>query len=246
MIERVIENWLIKANEKSFQLPFAYILSNKGHTVVHISRHCGMELGKDILSIDPEGVPCAFQLKSGDISLSKWNTEVIHQVQNLVLGTIVHPAIDPNKQYKAYLVTNGMIVEEVCRAIEDMNRQWERMGLPKLYVFIAQDIIREAISLQTDFWPFEPSELKSILELFIEDGKDVFPKAKFAQLLYSTLPFKQKTNQRNPTKNECSRAIASGAILTAFVSSNFLKENNHLAIIESLTIYIASLLSKIN
>lgn len=243
MIERAIENWLIKANEKSFQLPFSYILSNQGHTVVHVSRHCGMELGKDILTIGPDGIPCAFQLKSGDISLHKWNTELIHQVQNLVLGTIVHPSIDSSKQYRAYLVTNGKIEEEVSRAIEDLNRQWQRNNQPQLKVIVGQEIIRDAIVLQTNFWPFEPSDMKSILELYIEDGRDIFPKSKFANLLEATLPLYRTSKGKKPTKNECNRAIASAAILTSFVTSNFLKENNHLALIEAWTIYISYILA---
>jgi len=243
MIERAIENWLIKANEKSFQLPFSYILSNQGHKVVHISRHCGMELGKDILSIGPDGIPCAFQLKSGDISLNKWTTEIIHQVQNLVLLSISHPSIDSSKQHKAYFVTNGKIEEEVSRAIEDLNKQWARSNQPQLHIIVGQEFVTEAIKLQTNFWPFTPADLKAILEIFVEDGKGIFPKVEFSSLLKKTLPFYKTTSNKKPSKSACNRAIASAAILTSFVTSNFASANNHLAIIEAWTIYISYILA---
>lgn len=63
MIERVLENWLTKANERSFQVPLCHALAAQGHRVVHLSRHTGIEMGKDILTVAPDGVPCAFQLK---------------------------------------------------------------------------------------------------------------------------------------------------------------------------------------
>ena len=41
MLERVIENWLDKANERSFQQPYCYMLSAEGHTIIHL-RGMGM------------------------------------------------------------------------------------------------------------------------------------------------------------------------------------------------------------
>ena len=80
MLERVIENWLDKASERMFQQPYCYMLSAKGHTIIHLTRHCGMEMGKDIITIAPDGTPCAFQLKTGNISLAKWRDEVSPQI----------------------------------------------------------------------------------------------------------------------------------------------------------------------
>lgn len=51
MIERVIENWLDNASEKTYQVPFCYMLVKQGHKIIHLSRHCGMEHGKDIITI---------------------------------------------------------------------------------------------------------------------------------------------------------------------------------------------------
>ena len=55
VIERLLETWLNKANERSFQIPFAHWLAYQGYTVLHVSRHCAMELGKDVIAIAPDG-----------------------------------------------------------------------------------------------------------------------------------------------------------------------------------------------
>jgi len=70
MQERLLENWLISVNEKSFQIPFCQLLTGEGHEVVHISRHGPFEAGKDILAIDSNGIPCAFQLKGSTGKIS--------------------------------------------------------------------------------------------------------------------------------------------------------------------------------
>ena len=63
MLEKIIENWLDNASERSFEKPFCYMLSAEGHTIIHSTRHTAMELGKDIITVAPDGTPCAYQLK---------------------------------------------------------------------------------------------------------------------------------------------------------------------------------------
>lgn len=243
MLERVIENWLAKASEKSFQVPFCYMLSREGYAVVHISRHCGMELGKDILAIAPDGTPCAYQLKGGNISLNKWKSEISQQVQDLVLGRIVHPSIDGSKPYRAYLVTNGKIEEEVSHAIDGMNRAWQARKQPHLHMIVGGELLSKAKELKSDLWPTELIDIKTLLELFLESGREVFPKAKFANLLESTLPFEVDKNGREPGQPKCSRAISSAAILTAIALSSFSLQDNHAAEIDAWTLYISYILA---
>lgn len=63
MIEKLLENWLDSASERSYQPVFVQMLVADGYRVLHSSRHCLLEYGKDILAIAPDGVGCAFQLK---------------------------------------------------------------------------------------------------------------------------------------------------------------------------------------
>ena len=241
MLERIIENWLDKASERSFQLPYCYMLSAAGHTIIHLTRHCGMEMGKDIITINPDGTPCAFQLKAGNISLNKWRKEVGPQIDDLVVGKINHPSVNDSRHHRSYLVTNGNIAEEVSRAIDDRNRTWESQGQPYLHLdtVVRGQLIEKAKRLGTDLWPSELTDKKTLPEMFIESGRGVLPKAKLASLFESTFPLKPLDNGKAPSKAHCERSIASAAILCAIATSSFSNENNHVAEIEAWMMYLS-------
>ena len=155
MQERVIENWLDRASELSFQMPFCQMLSSEGHTVVHLTRHCGMELGKDVLSIGADGVPCAYQLKGaggGRITLKRWRDELNAQAFDLVVGKIVHPSIDSKQHHRAYFVTNGTLDEEVIAAIDRMNVQWADAGMGhlRLRTIVRGELLAKASALENN------------------------------------------------------------------------------------------------
>ena len=242
MLERVIENWLDKATERSFQQPYCYMLAAEGHTIIHLTRHCGMEMGKDIITIAPDGTPCAFQLKAGDISLAKWRREVNLQIDDLVVGQINHPSIDNSKHHRAYLVTNGNIVEEVSRAIDDRNRTWGNQNQPYLYLetVVRGQLIEKAKGLGDNLWPTELTDIKTLLEMFLEGGQGILPKEKLASLFESIFLLE---NETKPSESYCTRTIASAAILCAIATSSFSKENNHVAEIEAWGLYISYVLA---
>lgn len=248
MIERLIENWLDKATERSYQIPFCHMLADKGYTVIHLSRHCGMELGKDILTIAPDGITCAYQLKTarnGKITLKQWREEISKQVVDLVAGKIIHPSIHSTKHHRAYLVTNGELEEEVTRAIDDINRGWVDSGQThlKLNIIVKGELLKMAQELQTDFWPSEISDVKTLLQLFLEDGRGIIPKEKLASLFEATFPFTQSEIGKTPSGAECSRILSSGGLLCSLVISSFSNEDNFVAEIEAWTIYVSYLLS---
>ena len=62
MIEKLLENWLDSASERSYQAVFVQMLSAQGYRVVHSTRHTALEYGKDVLAIDQDGNGCAFQV----------------------------------------------------------------------------------------------------------------------------------------------------------------------------------------
>ncbi len=242
MLERVIENWLDKATERSFQQPFCYMLSARGHTIIHSTRHSAMEMGKDIITIAPDETPCAFQLKSGNISLRKWRNEISPQIDDLVCGQINHPSVDTSQHHRSYLVTNGNIEEEVSRAIDDRNRAWASQGLPHYHLeaTVRGELFEKAKRVGIDLWPSELTDIKTLLEMFLEDGKGVLPKEKLASLLESTFVL---GNESTPSVNQCKRTIASAALLCAIATSSFSYENNHVAEIEAWVLYLAYVLA---
>lgn len=242
MLEKIVENWLDKATERSFQQPFCYMLSAEGHTIIHSTRHSATELGKDIITIDGDGTLCAFQLKTGNISLAKWQNEVSRQIDSLVVGKVVHPSIETLEHHKSYLVTNGNIAEEVSFDIKGRNETWtnQNQSYLRLRTIDRGEFFEKAKRLGTDLWPSELTETKILLEMFLESGQGLLPKAKLALLFESTFQF---DDDDEPSEAHCRRVIASAGLLCAIATSNFSNENNHVAEIEAWMLYIAYVLA---
>jgi hypothetical protein len=241
--ERALENWLDNANERAFQIPFCHALAAEGYQVVHMSRHCAMEMGKDILAIDPKGDPCAFQLKniSGkQLTLSKWRDGLERQVVALVHNKIVHPSIPTNKSHRSFIVLNGELSEEVARSIDDFNRGLK--GKPKVTAIVRGQLLDKFKKLGTDFWPSEISaEFKLFLELLLTNGRENLPKAKFAQLLESALQLEGKVPKA--TFAVQTRRVIATAILCSYAIAPFQKCENHLAEFEAWTMLFSHLLA---
>lgn len=236
MIERVVENWLTEATERTYEVAFCYMLTHKGYSVVHLTRHCSMELGKDVIATAPDGTPCAFQLKGGGLSLSEWRDDVSRQVDDLVMGELAHPAVRSDQEHIPYLVTNGYIQEEVQRVIEDRNRGWEDRGYEPLRVWNKAHLLDWATDLGSELWPTELGDVNQLIELHLSNGKQPFPKAKHASLLEASLPLE---SENDPSTASCRRSLASGALLTALAVAPYSEEENHVAEIEAWTVYSA-------
>ncbi len=134
MIEKVIENWLDCISERALQVAFSHMLVCEGYSVIHSTRHCEMELGKDIIALNPNKKLCAYQLKVSKkerITLSVWRKEIQPQLIDLVQGKIDHPAIPKHKHHKSYIVANAYIDESVQRSIQDFNRNKNNKGTIK-------------------------------------------------------------------------------------------------------------------
>jgi hypothetical protein len=247
LIERLLDDWLIRANERSFQIPFCHSLAYEGHTVVHLSRHCAMEMGKDILTIAKDGVPCAYQLKgvdgSGKLSLRAYREDLERQLHSLVLGEVVHPSIPSGQPHRAYIVINGELEEEVSRAIDDFNRTLATSGMDRrVNVILRGELFRRFKELQSDFWATNLGDVKTYLELYLEDGRGQLPKEKIASLFENALPFKGK-DDKAPSQNEVTKAAAGCAIICASSISSFTNAGNHLAEFEAWTMYLGYILS---
>lgn len=243
MIERLLETWLNKANERSFQYPFCYWLASQGYKVIHLSRHCGMEIGKDVLAIDPKGVPCAYQIKGvdgGKLTQKRWIKDVQAQIQRLTNTAIVHPSIPPDVPHRSYLVINGELEEEVFYEIQNFNKCQERDGYPnrKLNVIVKGELLDGFKRLQSDFWVDNLPETKTYLELLLESGKGQLPKDKLSQLIYAALPFNTDEGKR-PNGRKIGRSLAGCAIICASAISSFTTEENHVAEFEAWTIYFS-------
>jgi hypothetical protein len=238
VIERILENWLDNASEKSFQIPFCNVLANEGYQVIHISRHCGMEMGKDIIAISPAGIPCAYQLKGGTgtrITLNQWNA-LSGQIQLLMINKIIHPSIKTNIHHQSFFVTNKVLEEEVSNAIDQMNRGWFDMGKPDLHLntIVRGQILEKIKALGSGMLPSELEDMKTFLELYLESGRANLPKNNFIKLLKSVLKI---NGDARLSREEIKRTIAAGSLVCALSISSFSNEKNHVAVIEAWTLY---------
>lgn len=232
MIERAIENWLTRTNERNYKIPFCQALAREGHTLVFISADRPMEQGKDIITIAPDGIPYAYQLKGGDIGLGRWRTEVRPEIEELIQLPIVHPNIDKKKLHKSFLVLNGGISDEVRIQIDQINEDNVRRnrGYSHLEVIGLQQLLKTLKDAQGKFVPHRLSDFKSFLELFLASGKGLLDKAKFFAFLNGAL-FSEVPKQKADALN----AISSSVILTAYAMAEFAQEKNHFALFEAWT-----------
>jgi hypothetical protein len=241
MLERVVESWLTRVNERSLEVPFCQLLTGEGYQVVHLSRHGPFEEGKDIIAISPEGTPCAFQLKGGNggkITQRSWEG-YIPQVIRLVELPIRHPSIDPDQPRRVFFVTTGELEEEVRTEIANRNIEWENRGLPRLETIVKGQLLTRFLRMQSIVWPVELTREKDLLDFFLDDGTGYLDKGKMSDFILDLLPL----FPNYPNKSECARSLASAAIFTSYVLSPFLEKENHVAVIEGWTVYLASLIA---
>lgn len=231
MIERAIENWLTSTNERNYQVPFCQVLLHKGHKVIYRSSHRPMEQGKDVITTDKTGDCCTYQLKTGDIDLKKWR-EISGEVKELIELPVIHPSVDKTKIHKSFLVTNGEITDEVRIQIDQINEDNKRKGRNYSYLDVinGQALLKDFIDAQGGFIPKELTDFDLFLKLFLADGTDFLPKAKFFEFLNKTL-FKEGVTQRANAIN----AISSSVIITAYSLNPYQIKKNHYALFEAWT-----------
>jgi hypothetical protein len=239
--ERLVESWLDSASERSYQSPFCQMLAADGHRIVHSTRHSPIELGKDIVSVAPDGVPCAFQLKGnpgGRLSLNQFR-DIEPQLRELVNLAISDPSLPP-RPHRSYLVTNGLVEEEVRLAIERMNVANATDGYPNRRLEIIQrgDLLHMAKRLGQALWPTEIAQLSMLLEMLVEDGADQFQIERAHHMLREVLGLSER---EEPTWSgaELSRRITSAALLTSLSLKNYEARENNYAIVAAWTQFAA-------
>jgi hypothetical protein len=237
VIERAIESWLTKTNERNYQAAFCQVLLHQGHRVLHSSSHGPMEQGKDIITIGPDGNYHAFQTKTGDIGLSDWRG-IAGEIQELVELPIDYPGVDKARGHRAYLVANGKISDPVRNQISDRNEdnlRKQRQYAP-LEVIGLDSLLKMFIDAQGRFVPRELPDMRTFLELFLQDGRTMLPK----QRLFATL----ETTVFGETPKRPSGAIdavTSSLIIVSYLLNSFEQSGNYYAMAEGWSILAASI-----
>lgn len=238
MLEKLIENWLDSASERTYQPIFCQILSNLGYEIIISTRHTPIEFGKDIIAVDEDGIVHAFQLKGNPGKMLTLNEfrKINPQLHELVNQKIYIPGKNI-VSHKSYLVTNGEIEESVIQAIQNQNQKNIGDGYPSriLEVKTRGFLLKEAKKLEYNLWPKEVTETKTLLEILTTEGNQLFPIAKFQSLL--TNIFYTKSNSASSLK----RKIHSASLLTSICTKTFSEKENHWANVTAWTMYATTL-----
>ncbi len=237
MLKRLQENWLDNASEKSYQLPFCQILSGMGHTILHSTRHGPLEFGRDIITKNSNGELCAYQLKGnpgGRLTLKQFR-EIQGQLVQLITQAIKLPG-NKTKRHKSYLVTNGLIEEEVIKAIEEFNQGYEQSGAIGAPLRIKQrgHLLALLDKYGTSIWPSEIKDLNTLLQILVERGDGIFPINLIHELYSDLLLLKTDKNSKS---TEIKRRITSASLLTSISLNKYDSCNNYYSMIMAWILY---------
>jgi len=235
--ERTVDNWLSSVNELGYQLPFGQVLLSEGYSVIHYSKHTAFEQGKDIIAIDKNGVPCAFQLKSGNITNTRWRDKVKKEIEELIDYEIVHPSVDQNKKHRSYLVTNGELDDTVRLGIDNLNaNKWKENPLQ---VITYGELLNKFIELSSNFTPQKVSDYKVFLDLYFSNEEELTDEKKYTDFIKEVL----RLNEEGLSKEERKRNIATAVLYTSYIISKFKNKKNHISAIQTLTLLCAYILA---
>jgi hypothetical protein len=237
VIERAIENWLTKTNERNYLRAFCQVLMHEGHRVLFTSSHGPMEQGKDVITIAPDGVCCAYQTKTGDIKTSEWRA-IEGELRELVELPIDYPGVDKTKMHRAYLVTNGTISDPVRAQISDRNEDNVRKNrqYAPLEVIAGDSLLKSFVDAQQRFVPRNPPDLRAFLDLYLDKGTGMLPKGKLFAVLENAV-----FSERPGNKSAAVDAITSSLVITSYLLNSFEQTGNSYAIAEGWSILAASI-----
>ena len=139
-------------------------------------------------------------------------------------------------------MTNGEFDEPVMYEIDGYNRQCVEDGRDgqQIQTIVRGELLEMFLGLGADFWPPQLSNFKTLLEIYLSDGRGCIPKNKLAVVLESSIGV---TRQKKVSGPECGRLVSGGAIVTSMALSSYSAANNHVAEFEAWTMYLVHLLA---
>jgi len=219
---------LTSTNEHNYKAAYVQVLALNGYQVLTVPADGPMEQGKDLITIDPAGHPCAFQLKTGNLDLPAWR-RYREEMMELISLPIYHPAIDKQIVHKAVLVTNGEMSNEVRVQIDQINTDNIAKGrqYAKLEVVTFQGLLRDFIAAQGHFIPRGIDDFRAFLEMYQADGTDFAPVECFVNLVEGVL----LTAGDRPS--DLRHAIAASLVVASYTLHPFQLAGNHFAALRS-------------
>ena len=235
MIARVVEDWLHNVNELGYEDSFAHALISEGHTIIHQQQHGQLELGKDLITKDANGIFHCYQLKGGNIAQGKWS-ELIPQVQMTVTSPIFHPNVPPDADFIPYLVTNGSITDPVRTDIINRNRSWKEQFKRELQLISYDGLLDMFLKVPSSFLPTRPRDFQLFLTLYLADKTEPLNCEDFSRFLLSVTP------EESAKKAELRRLLAATTIVADYIISEYEKVENHFSAAQAWALLLFHLL----
>ena len=227
MKERLVEDWLIRINERGYEVSFCQILLAKGFRVLRCG-HSPTEHGKDILAIAPDGSVYAYQLKTGDFAQADV-TKHHDQINMLVEARPIHPGLPASFDYRPFLVTTGEFKDPAISLIKELNAGWQQRDLPALGLINGRQLHVDLVALSSDFWPVESPAIRRFRELYLVDGRGDLDVAQFARFLIAIL-------RDAKSGLDLERRVAAANIFAGYLLDAFYQQNDYWSVFRGWTI----------
>ncbi len=240
MARKVVENWLTSTNERAYQIPYCQLLSSQGYRVIQVSSHGAAEHGKDIVAWAPDGRLCAYQLKTGNIKVPEWRTYA-EEIREMTDIKCHHPSVkNESGWHDSYLVTNGRVGKEVQDKIDLLNTDHKGQR-SHLHIVQLDELLDGFEKLHGGYFPIELEDNRLFLQLYMSDGHEPLPNASLSRLLVGLLPLSD--GDRKIAKSKCRALLASALLVVSYISENYSRAENHFALIDLWTIFLAHTLA---
>jgi hypothetical protein len=234
MNERLVEDWLAKVNERSYQIPFAQSLVAEGMDILRVG-HGSHEHGKDIIAVDENGRIHAYQLKDGNLDVGQFERG-LGQITALVETQVEHPAISGHPHHLPWLVISGQTSMPVEDRIRVHNLNWKKRGYKPLGLINGAQLLKKFTRMAANFWPMMPEDSRSLFNLYLADGRDPLDRGSLANLVVSTAAAK-----RSAPKTETARRLCAANLFASYALSPFYRSENHWELVQGWTITAAQI-----
>ncbi|MCC6282522.1 MAG: hypothetical protein IT262_18100 [Saprospiraceae bacterium] len=232
-LQRAIEYWLDSANELGYQPLFCEWLISKGYVLKYSIKNTNFEQGKDVLAVNPSGVPHAYQLKGGNINLNRWRTEVKPEIEAMIECCIQHPDIDKNIEHISYLVTNGEVEDAARVEIVALNEgKWKQTPLR---IWTRGDLLTGFQGMADGILPRDAQTYKELIDFIFSDGTGLPNIARISTF------FSQILNVGNVTakKEQRRRDIAGAMLYATMIAGPYRKVENYDSTIRIMTLLLS-------
>lgn len=124
MLKNVIDDYLTSTKELQFFLPFMELLQLRGFYDVHLL-HGSTEYGKDVIAKSKTSgteTQYSFQLKAGDVNLSRFRSDIQPQLVEALTNKLSHPNVNRSIPYRVIFVCTGTIQSSASIAFQEFNQ----------------------------------------------------------------------------------------------------------------------------